>query len=188
MSRTPQCLLIVSWIAFSWLAFMAVHEGGHVLAAWLSGGTVAQVRLHPLEISWTSLSYNPHPQWTAWGGPLFGVVLPLIALAIGRLARMPRLFLLQFFTGFCLVANGLYLFIDSFVKAGDGGTLLRHGAAQWMLISFALVSVPMGFWLWDGLGPHFGLGAAKGEINKKGLAVSVVLLAIVLFAELTFVP
>ena len=65
MQRTFQFLLIFSFIAFSWLAFMVAHEFGHVLTAWLSGGSVALVVLHPLQISWTSLSRNPHPQLVA---------------------------------------------------------------------------------------------------------------------------
>ena len=69
MQRYLQILLVASFIAFSWLAFMVVHEFGHALTAWLTGGSVSLMILHPLQISWTSFSRNPHPQLVAWGGP-----------------------------------------------------------------------------------------------------------------------
>ena len=53
VSRLPQIALIVSFVAFSWIAFMVVHEFGHALAAWLTGGSVSLMVLHPLQISWT---------------------------------------------------------------------------------------------------------------------------------------
>src|ERR1041384_6792881 len=62
MHRSFQILLIISFVAFSWLAFMVVHEFGHALTAWLTGGSVALMVLHPLQISWTAFSRNPCPQ------------------------------------------------------------------------------------------------------------------------------
>jgi hypothetical protein len=64
-------------IYLSWLAMQAVHELGHILAAWLTGGTVERVILEPLAISRTDVSPNPSPLAVAWAGPLVGVALPL---------------------------------------------------------------------------------------------------------------
>ena len=47
MKRAAQILLIVTFIAFSWLAMQVVHEVGHVLVARLTGGEVLKVALHP---------------------------------------------------------------------------------------------------------------------------------------------
>jgi hypothetical protein len=63
MNRSYQFLLCTSTVAFSWLAMQAVHELGHIFHAWLSGGTVTAVILHPLEISRTDVSPDPHPQF-----------------------------------------------------------------------------------------------------------------------------
>ena len=63
MNRFFQVLLIASTIGFSWLAMMAVHEFGHVLHLWVTGGTVDNVILHPLEISRTDPGKNPWPGW-----------------------------------------------------------------------------------------------------------------------------
>src|SRR5262245_61335406 len=60
MNRLFQAMLILFSAGFSWLAMMTVHQFGHVLHAWLSGGTVSRVFLHPLTFSRTELSDNPH--------------------------------------------------------------------------------------------------------------------------------
>src|SRR5260221_4916233 len=54
-SRFHQIILIVSTLLGSWLGMQAVHELGHVIGAWLTGGQVSQVVLHPLTISRTHL-------------------------------------------------------------------------------------------------------------------------------------
>jgi len=188
MHRSFQVLLIISFVAFSWLAFMVVHEFGHALTAWFTGGSVALMNLHPLKISWTAFARNPHPQLVAWGGPVWGALLPVVFLATARLVRLPGLYLFRFFAGFCLVANGLYLLVDSFERGGDGGTLIRTGASQWELLLFGVLTSPLGFWLWHGLGPHFGLGAARGRVNRRAVVTSVCLLAVTVAAELLIYP
>ncbi len=157
-------LLIGSTLLGSWFAMQAVHELGHVVGAWLTGGRVAQVVLWPTTISRTDLAENPRPLLVAWAGPVAGVILPLLAWAIAVAARLPGRFLLRFFAGFCLVANGLYLGFGSWGHVGDGGDLLRHGAAMWQLWLFGVAASVAGFGLWFGQGAHFGLGASPRPI------------------------
>src|SRR5262245_16001558 len=114
IDRAFQALLMVCFVAFSWLAFMVVHEFGHVLVGWTSGASLSHVQLHPLQISWSAFSPNPHPQLVAWGGPVLGALLPLGFLAIARSVCAPGTYLFQFFAGFCLVANGVYMLLDAF--------------------------------------------------------------------------
>jgi hypothetical protein len=160
-------LLIVVTIALSWLLMMAVHEFGHVLHAWLSGGTVQRVVLHPLSISRTDVAPSPHPQFVAWGGAVWGSLIPLGLLVAGAYLVPKYRFLIAFFAGFCCLANGLYLAAGSFVGAGDAGDLLRHGAASWQLILVGLPLSAVGLWLWDGLGPSFGYGPAAKSIDRR---------------------
>src|SRR2546423_98584 len=120
-------LLIACTVLSSWLAMQAVHELGHVGGAWLTGGRVARVVLHPLTISRTDLAENPAPLAVVWAGPLFGNALPIIAWLTASAAKLPGNFLLRFFAGFCLVANGLYIGVGSFLQIGDCGEMLRHG-------------------------------------------------------------
>jgi len=178
MNRYHQILLIGSIVALAWLWMQVVHELGHCLGAWATGGTVEKVVLHPLAISRTDLARNPQPLVVVWAGPLFGVLLPLmiwvvLAIAHGRLTWPPR-----FFAGFCLLANGIYIGIGSFEGIGDAGDMLRHGSPIWTLWLFGLATAPAGLWLWNGLGPHFGFGANPPPIDRGvGISLFVALLA-----------
>ena len=164
VNRVWQAVLIVSTLVACWLGMQAVHELGHVVGAWVSGGRVAKVVLYPLAISRTDLAENPHPLFVVWAGPVVGVLLPLGFWGIA--------FLLRFFAGFCLLANGLYIGTGSFGRVGDCGEMLRHGSQAWQLWFFGAVTAPVGLWLWHGQGRHFGLGVAKGEVDRTAVVVS----------------
>ena len=185
MKRQHQLVLIGSTLVFSWLAMHAVHELGHVVGAMLSGGQVAQVILHPAKISQTRLAENPHPQFVAWMGPLFGIALPGAMMLFARVANCRGWYVLQFFAGFCLVANGAYLAFGSIGRIGDAGDLLRHGAAPMLLWLFGLVTIPTGLWLWNGLGPHFGL-SSDGRVDRAVAYVMLTLVVVLIVLELAF--
>ncbi|HEY1068727.1 MAG TPA: M50 family metallopeptidase [Pirellulales bacterium] len=174
MSRRPQILLIACTLVGAWLAMQAVHECGHALAAWTTGGRVKQMVLHPLTISRTDVEPNPRPLVVAWAGPLFGAIAPLFCwLILAKTA--PRVApLARFFAGFCLIANGLYLGFGSIDRVGDCGDLLSHGARFWQLWAFCAATVPLGFGLWNGQGRHFGLGAAQGKVDERLVRAAIV--------------
>ena len=165
MKRLHQGVLIVSVLLGSWLGMQAVHESGHVLGAYLTGGRVATVVLHPLTISRTDLCSNPRPALVARAGPVFGVLLPLSLYGATVCLHLPGAFVLRFFAGFCLVANGAYIAGGSFDRIGDCGEMLRHGSAPWHLWLFGAATEPAGFWLWHRQGPYFGLGNAGGQVS-----------------------
>jgi hypothetical protein len=165
MVRLHQFVLIASTLVLSWFAMMAVHETGHVVGAWFTGGSVAKVVLHPLTISRTDLSNNPQPLVVVWAGPVFGVLAPLLAWIVAQVVGIPIWYLARFFAAFCLIANGAYLGVGSFERVGDAGDLLRHGAPVWQLWLFGALCVPASFFLWHRLGPHFGLGEMQGRVN-----------------------
>ena len=142
-------------VLIAWFAMQAVHECGHVLAAWAAGGTVQRVVLHPLTISRTDVSPNPHPLIVAWGGPIFGVVAPLVLLAASKSYRTRCTQFLRFFAGFCMVANGAYIGAGSFYEIGDAGDLLRHGAPRWSLFGFGMITLAAGLWVWHRLNWRF---------------------------------
>jgi Peptidase M50B-like len=218
MKRVHQAVLILSTLVGSWLGMQDVHELGHVLAAWLTGGRVAKVVLDPLTISRTDLAENPRPLIVTWGGPILGVFLPLALwlivslaprgrgikgegvtspspriasapavsagaadagktregpgvrgpnVAEARRAGLPGTFVLRFFAGFCLIANGCYLGAGSFTHIGDAGEMLKHGSASWHLWLFAALTVPTGLSLWHNLGPDFGLGKPCGAVDRR---------------------
>jgi hypothetical protein len=167
LNRLHQFLLIISTLLGSWLGMQAVHEAGHVLGAWLTGGRVARVVLYPLTISRTDLSENPNPLAVVWAGPVVGVAVPLLFWAVAIATRLPGAFVLRFFAGFCLLANGLYIGAGSFDQVGDCGEMLRHGSATWQLWLFGALTAPFGLWLWHRQGLYFGLGPAKGKVRPS---------------------
>ena len=174
-------LLIASTLIASWLGMQAVHELGHVLGAWATGAEVTRVVLHPLVISRTDVAENHSPGVVVWAGPIVGAALPLAAWLLAALLKLSWAFLLRFFAGFCLVANGLYIGIGSFGRIGDCGEMLRSGSSAWQLWLFAVATVPLGLWLWHGQGRHFGLGNdAKPVTGSIVLASLLVCLALVL--------
>jgi hypothetical protein len=182
--RLPQLALIASTLAGSWLGMQAVHELGHVLGAWLTGGQVERVVLHPLTISRTDLAENPCPLAVVWAGPVFGALAPVLLWSVAALFRLPGAFVLRFFAGFCLVANGAYIGGGSLGGISDCGEMLRHGSPAWQLWAFGVVTVPAGVWLWHRQGPHFGLGPARGQV-APGI-VWCTLLACALLVALAF--
>jgi hypothetical protein len=159
-------MLIASTVIGSWLLMQAVHESGHALAGWLTGGRVTRVVLHPLTISRTDLDFNPHPLIVVWAGPIVGVLLPVAAWALAAWLRMPGAFVMRFFAGFCLIANGAYIAVGSFDGIGDSGEMLRLDSPIWLLWLFGAVTIPPGLWLWHRQGAHFGLGTAAGRVSR----------------------
>jgi hypothetical protein len=182
--RLSQIRLIASTFGVCWLGMQIVHESGHVACAWAGGETVSRVVLHPLALSRTDVTHDRHPLLVIWGGPILGSLLPLGALGLSKLARARVIYLFRFFAGFCLIANGAYLGVGGFSGVGDAGDLLRYGAPPWMLVAFGLLCMPLGLSLWNGLGPHFGLGPSKGEVGRRDSLGMLVLLLIVVSVEI----
>jgi len=165
---------------------MIVHESGHVIGAWATGAKVQKVVLHPLEFSRTDVLANRHPLTVAWAGPLLGSVLPLLAFATAAAMRMPGLYVLRFFVGFCLVANGAHIGGGSFDHVGDTRDMLLFGSPRWLLWMFGAAAVASGLLLWNRLGPRFGLGPSRGRVNPVAAYVTLSLLALMVAAELLF--
>jgi hypothetical protein len=184
MRRLAQILLIVTFVAFSWLAMQAVHESGHVLAARLTGGEVTKVVLYPLAFSRTDLGKNPHPLAVVWGGPLIGSILPLLLFGLAATLRVSGVYLFRFFAGFCLVANGAYVGAGWWVADGaDPRVMMDNGSPVWLLVLFGLLTVPLGLYLWHRQGRYFGLGEARGRVSVWAVIASAVLFLALAGAE-----
>lgn len=142
----------VTILAYSWFLMMAVHEAGHILAAWGTGGIVQEIKLRPLAISRTDIHPNPSRLLVVWSGPVVGALLPLLALGIAPMKHPAILRHAMFFAGFCLIANGTYIAAGSFDQVGDCKVMLQEGSPQWTLLLFGAITVPAGFWHWHRMG------------------------------------
>jgi hypothetical protein len=124
---------------------MAVHEAGHVLGALLTGGTVKVVVLHPLKISCTVLSHNPHPLLVTWAGPAIGVLIPLAAFGVAAAIRMPGAgpisVLHLWLFGAVTIPLGLLLWhrFGPYFELGKARGQVSRGAALACLILLVLV-------------------------------------------------
>ena len=186
MGRLSQFLLIATFVVFSWLAMQVVHESGHVVGAWLTGGSVEKVVLRPGVLSHTELERNPHPLAVVWAGPLVGCLLPLAAFALAKVGNCPGVYLFRFFAGFCMVANGVYIAAGSFLGGADPGDMMRNGSPQWLLILFGLVTIPAGLFMWHRQGIYFGLAGGHGKVHPVATITSVGLLALLIATELIY--
>jgi Peptidase M50B-like len=165
VKRTHQIILIGSTLLGSCLGMQAVHELGHVLGALATGAQVTRVVLTPTTISRTDVANNSRPLIVAWAGPIVGVIFPAVLWFLAQSARIPGAFVLRFFAGFCMIANGLYIGIGSFSRVGDCGEMLRHGSEPWTLWLFGGVTAPLGLALLHRQGTSFGFDTAHGQVS-----------------------
>jgi len=188
MQRFHQLLFTASLLALSWFAMLAVHEFGHVVGAFCTGGNVERVILHPFTISRTDVSPNPNPIAVVWLGPILGCILPIIVWLV-----LPRRLLVirniaVFFAGFCLLANGAYIAIGSLDRVGDCGVMMQHGSPQWLLFAFGLVTIPLGFSLWHRLGSIQHFFVNPNIVDCRIVYAVLMALVLVLVCEFMFSP
>jgi hypothetical protein len=117
-----------------------LHELGHALGYWVSGGIVTRLVMEaPAPVGHVSGSTtNPYPY--TWGGVVFGSLVTLVPLALSwRLTGKPTLrFTLLMVAAFCLSHNGLYLFVGGFLPFGDALDMIRLGAPRFLLVLMGL--------------------------------------------------
>ena len=174
MLRPFPILFAAVSITAAWLGMTALHEFGHLLNAWFSGGQVTSVELPPRGLGHTQVSPNPRPQFVAWGGACWGAALGSAPMLFARRRDLRRWFA-RFFAGTCLIANGVYLGLGGFFGdpngADDAHELLRHGASMWQLVVFGTLATAAGLAIWYRLGPRIGASRAAEQAGWKTLAV-----------------
>jgi hypothetical protein len=180
MSHRIRILFLMVFAGWCWVAMLGVHELGHVLAAWGTGGTVVRVVWHPLAISRTDVNPNPHPAIVVWSGPLLGSLTPLLLWWLVRRFESVTRLLAQLFAGFCLIANGIYIGVGSLDAVGDAGVMLATGAPPLALWIFGGIATGSGLLLWHRLGPSFGLG----QLNDRTVRIATLIASALLLATL----
>lgn len=188
MQRFHQILFVMSLLATSWFAMMAVHELGHVVGALLTGGHVKCVVLHPLSISRTDVSPNPNPTVVVWSGPIIGCFLPWTAALLIPNRKTTMRNIAAFFAGFCLLANGAYIAIGSIDSVGDCGEMLRTGTPVWLMVAFGAVTIPAGLFQWHRLGSLKKFLYDPAVIKAQDAYMAFGFLIAVVIAELLLSP
>lgn len=142
----------VAVLGWNWILMQTIHEGGHLLAAVLTGGTVQAIQLRPLAISGLIIHPNPSPLIVIWAGPILGAWLPAVFSLLIPRSRKHLQRQLAFFAGFSLIANGAYIGLGALDQVGDCRVMLQSGSPQWILFAFGIACVAAGGWFWHQLG------------------------------------
>lgn len=141
-SSIRAALLLFGSFAFGYNAATALHELGHVLAAWMTGGRVQALHLHPFTTSYTNISPDPSPLLTHAAGVTLGPLAGLACIALGR--RFEGTYAVPLYTtGVATFAtSGIYLVVGTLTGAGDARVLLDLGmpALGLLLAGGALVA------------------------------------------------
>lgn len=168
MLTLKKTLTLLGAFAFGYNAAMILHELGHALTLWTTGGTVTGFSLHPFSWSYTFYGAPPaYPLLTAWGGVLFGSAVALLLLSLIRPWQNTWTIPLALTALCALVVNGLYLTVDSlFLPGGDATVIVRHGT-PWLLvlatgIALTLVGLVVGLLLL----PRIGLTADDTLVSR----------------------
>lgn len=140
------------------IAMMVIHELGHIIAVKAMGATLVEVTWFPL--SYTHFEDAKSPAFIVWSGPVFGVVVPA-ALALGMIkSRWSHWF--GAFTGFCFVANGVYLSFGILENVGDVGALVSYGTSPWLIGIIGAAMLVVGFLIWH----YQGLAIKKAHLEN----------------------
>ena len=146
---------------------LLTHELGHVLAAWLTGGTVVRTNLLPWVLPYTLVIPNPAPQGVAWGGMIFGGGLPLIVWLISRFYASAKSVGFAWVAGGCLLANGCYLTFGGHESLTDTGQLRSLGWPEWLLGAIGLAIAIPGYALSRTATISLSQQVTKGQIHWR---------------------
>jgi hypothetical protein len=95
---------------------------------------------------------------------------------------------IQFFAGFCLVANGAYVGLGSFTGAGDCGEMLRTGTPRGAMWLFGAVTIVFGLYLWHRLGSPGRFLRNPDTVTPLMVQFASGALAMIIILELSFSP
>ena len=127
---------------------------------------IERIIWHPLALSRTDVRPSPSPLIVVWGGPVFGSSAPLLAMFISSKMRWRFNYILAFFAGFCLLANGLYIGVGAVNPIGDAHEMLRLGTPRWVLATFGLTTI-IGMWIFERVSTKLGFGLNSEAIVTR---------------------
>lgn len=137
-SVSCQLLTVLGSYAFAYCTAAALHELGHALAAWLSGGKVQAMRIDPFGGSFVQVVPDSHPILTHSAGFILG---PLASLAIVRRRDQLPAWLAPAAIALCtigLLSCAFYLLVGAALDVGDVRALARLGVPRFALVASGL--------------------------------------------------
>lgn len=137
-------LLLFGSTAIGYNVAAVLHELGHAIAMWVTGGQVERITLNPFSWSYTYYASTPtHPIFTSLAGVILGTVFAVLLLVMAGLLRNQYLLLLLVITNVVAGAqNGLYTLVDSLVLGGgDATNLIELGVSKFVMIGIGTLLV-----------------------------------------------
>lgn len=134
-------LKFVVLLGGSWCVMTFVHESGHIVCGYASGGALQDADLIPWHLPYSIFAPDPYPLVTLWGGPMLGVIIPLTVALFIRKDWM------WFIANFCMLANGAYIAAAwlSGDRYLDTPKLLEHGAHPIPIALYCLLTIGFGY-------------------------------------------
>ncbi len=129
-------------VLWAWTVMTLFHEMGHLFAGLLGRGQLLGLELRPWHLPDSQFVGDRFPRVTIWAGPVLGSLVPL---GIACLVKRPATW---FVAWFCLLANGLYLFLGLFSDGSELDTrkLIRAGTPTTVVAIIASVAATVGYW------------------------------------------
>ena len=124
-----------------------LHEHGHAIAAWATGGKVCRIVFHPF--SWSYVNhYSSKPGYeniVTWAGPLFAVFVGLLLLIIVWRWHRPNIMPVLMIGVVACCKDGSYLIISCLANTrGDGATLVKHGTPLVVVVAVGFILFAIG--------------------------------------------
>lgn len=158
-------LLLLWSFVFGCNASTVLHELGHAIAYWTTGGTVEGIIIHPF--SWSYCipgSISDYPSFTTWGGVVFGTLMGLLLVMAVWRWRGPYVILVIMTGVVSCIHNGGYLIYDCLTTSdGDATILISYGTSKLLIIAVGLFMMGIGVILAGicpaliGIGPNDGV-------------------------------
>ena len=145
--RLLKSTLLLLWsFVFGYNASTVLHELGHAIAYWITGGTVRRIIIHPF--SWSYCipgSVSEYPSFTTWGGVVFGTIMGLMLVALVWRWRGPYVILVIITGVVSCIHNGGYLIYDCLTASdGDATILISYGTSKLLIIVVGLFMMGIG--------------------------------------------
>ncbi len=163
-----RALLLLAAFSIGYNAHTLIHELGHALAMWTTGGSVARIALNPFSWSYTSYGSPPAcPLITAWAGVVFSSVVGVLSLAL-IWSRRDAWCVAVALMGVCtLLGNGLYLTVDALLHAGgDATSIIALGTPQLYVVGSGIALVALGLVACHLQLPRIGLASSDGFLTR----------------------
>ena len=155
------------------LAQRAVHELGHAIGTWVTGGEVYRIILHPFLEGRCEHSTTSFPMITTLAGVGFSILVGSVAILLSRRYHHPMLAPLVMMGIAAFFSSGFYYIVGVIIPFGDPGYLTNAlGASSILVLLFGISMVGLGIVAaTPALGPVFGMGSHE-PIGRMILTLS----------------